>query len=308
MGAHARTKLIPALAENGQELTGVVTTRPAAAPEGVLAFADLHSALSELPADTVFLVATPPSVHFDQVQQILTSGRDVIVEKPAFVTRDEASQMAALAEKYGGVLVEAFMHHHTALYRRLVEFWNSGRDEVGSIEIDFLIPAVPTDTFRQSHKLAASLLYDVGCYAVALMADLGLPLEALRLTEVENAGLAERESYRLEARAAGRTVVARIGIGAEYRNQVALHMVDGTTASFRPFFYGRSGEKIVEGFPAGEAERFEDANAFEAMLAVPRSAWVVNQPDRLARMVAVTGCLEVLGSSLADWRRRAGQA
>ena len=52
-----------------------------------------------------------------------------------------------------------------------------------------------------------------------------------------------------------------------------------------------------------EEEAIPDHNGFEAMLAVPREAWVVGQPGRMQDLIAVTACLERLGVDLLSRRR-----
>jgi hypothetical protein len=47
-----------------------------------------------------------------------------------------------------------------------------------------------------------------------------------------------------------------------------------------------------------EKELLEDGDAFQAMFAVPRSQWLVDQAARFAQMTEVTACLEALGR---DW-------
>src|SRR4051794_10368864 len=88
LGNHALTKLIPAIIANGQQIAGFVTSRPNSAdvPSGPI-FRRLDEALSALPSDTVFVIATPPAIHFDHAMLAINAGRDVFVEKPAFVTK-----------------------------------------------------------------------------------------------------------------------------------------------------------------------------------------------------------------------------
>ena len=97
-----------------------------------------------------------------------------------------------------------------------------------------------TGTFRQAPDIGSSMLYDIGCYAVSLLFDLGLPPDALVLDEVERPGGAE-ELFRLSGRIAGLDVRIRAGVAAAYENAVTLRRRDGGTTRYAPFFYGRSG-------------------------------------------------------------------
>ena len=185
-------------------------------------FRDVETALVNLPPQTVFVIATPPALHFAQAMQVIQAGRDVILEKPAFTRRREAVDATAEVARSGSVLVEAFMHRHTNLYRRLLGAWQT-EVAIRSIEADFLIPEMPTTgTFRQNADIASSSLYDMGCYPLSLLSDLGLPLNGLAVAEVGHAGDSGKEAVRLVGRLADVEVDIRIGVGPVYVNRVSI--------------------------------------------------------------------------------------
>lgn len=310
LGGHARTKLLPAIAANGQKLSGLVTRRPGASIDNAPKFASLAEAIGALPPDTLFILSSPPALHFDQAKLILAAGRDLLVEKPAFVTADQAREAARLAEAGGSVLVEAFMHRHTRLYRRLLDLWDNRREEMIGVEAAFLIPRIPESTFREEPEIGASLLYDIGCYPLSLFADLGLSLETLTLESVDEAGSPVRERYRIAGRSESIALSADVGVGPEYRNEAVLQARGREESGFKPFFYGRPAVKSIETSAAGIARREEiaDENAFQAMLSVRRDIWRKAQPARIARMIAVTECLERLGEALRAIRQNGGSA
>jgi predicted dehydrogenase len=301
IGEHARTKLIPALRANGQQIAGLVSGQPRDALPCGPVFATLAEALAILPADTAFVVATPPSLHFEQVSMAIAAKRDVIVEKPGFVTEQDAREIARRCEAAGSVLVEAFMHRHTLLFARLLAFWEANRERVRSLAIAFVVPSLPAGTFRQADTIESSSLYDIGCYGLSLLADLNLPLDGLHLAR-------DGKVVGLAGRLDGIDVILRIGVADAYENMVELCTDDGTVTQFSPFFYGRPGDKRIETRTAGTAgqETFADVNAFQAMFDVPRLAWRASQPARLARMIEVTRRLEQLGADLAAGRTGAG--
>ncbi|MBL0968880.1 MAG: Gfo/Idh/MocA family oxidoreductase [Brevundimonas sp.] len=303
LGNHARTKLIPALIANGQSVVGLVSRRGAEDLPDAPVFPDVGAAHASLPVGTVFVIASPPMAHFGQVAPLLSEGRDVIVEKPAFISRDEVERAGEAAARSGSVLVEAFMQRHTNLHGELVRMWREG-EPVRRIEIEFLIPEMPTvGTFRHGSDIAASSLYDMGCYPLSLLTDLGVPLEQLEVRQVDHAGDPARESVCVGGRLADVEVDIRIGVGPVYANKVVLETRNGDRAGFSPFFYGRAGDRRIE---SGATSRLlPEGNAFEAMFAVERSAWLSDQPARIARMIEVATALERLGGSLATFRRNA---
>lgn len=290
-GGHARTKLLPALAANGQELVAVVSRQPRESlPPEAACFGDLASAIAALPRGVCFVIASPPAQHFEQVSRALEAGRDTIVEKPAFVSAEQARSATQLAIHRGAVLVEAFMHRHTQLYRQLLADW---RPDAERLDIDFLIPAMPEGTFRELPDVSASALYDIGSYVLALLLDLDLPLDRVTIDRVDAAGTPS-EQIQLVADAPV-PVCARIGVAAQYANTVAVER-SGQLTIYRPFFYGRAGDRFVESDRA--VKSFAEPDAFQALLGQTRGIWLSDQRSRLAGIVAVTERLEILGRQL----------
>ena len=303
LGGHAKNKLIPALWANHQQVVGLVSSQsPDLLPCGPV-FDNIDSALEALPTDTVFIIATPPALHFEQARCAVEAGRDVIVEKPAFVSADDAREIAAICQVQGTIVVEGLMHRHTALYRRFIEYWDTNRSRIKAMDAVFLIPEAPPGTFRQESAIASSCLYDMGCYVISLLAELQLPLAYLRLVHVSHIrqGLEEISIFGVLD---GVKISIRIGVAAIYQNVIELRTHDGETAHFYPFFYGRTGERWFSLGCRGiyKKEALLEVDAFQAMFAVPRSRWLVDQAARSARMIAVATSLDALGHELLLFR------
>ncbi len=304
VGLHARNKLIPALLANDQQVVGLVSTQsPSLLPCGPV-FENIDSALLALPTDTVFIIATPPALHLQQVRSAVEAGRDVIVEKPAFISAEDARQIAAICQVQGTIVVEGLMHRHTALYRRFVEYWVMHRNRIDALDAVFLIPEVPPGTFRQESLIASSCLYDMGCYVISLLADLLLPLADLRLVHLSHFGQG-LEEISICGVLDGVKISIKIGVAATYQNVIGLRTRDAVTARFLPFFYGRPGERwvTVGSFGKIKKEVLVEVNAFQAMFLVPRSQWLADQAARSASMIAVATCLEALGHELLAFRQ-----
>lgn len=302
VGGHARTKLIPAIEANGQRVVAVVSSQPAKNFPGARVFPRLEEAVESLPRDTVFFVATPPSLHFAQATLVLQGGFDLFLEKPAFVTRREAEEISALCARQPAVLVEGFMHRHTWLYREMHEFWTASIGRVRRIEITFLIDKMPAGTFRLEPQIASSAIYDIGCYPVSLLADIGLGEINLEVSEVRFAGNPNKMRTLILGSTGATDIVIDIGVAETYANSVCLHLSDGETVCFSPFFYGRKGERSITTVSSDDTRirTFTEQNAFEIMLARPRHAWLGDQGARLQQMIEVAGRLEELAIRVAS--------
>lgn len=301
-GGHARTKLIPAILANGQELAAVVSRGAGAGELGVPVFGAVAEAVAALPADTVYVVASPPAVHFEQVLPILEAGRDVIVEKPPFVTERETIAAVGTAERAGTILVDGFMNRHTLTHADFIARCRAGMPS--EIACAFTIPEAPPGTFRSNSDLGSSNLYDIGSYVLAALLDIGLPLDALGIDRVDHAGVPDRERVHISGVLDGVAVTAVIGVDTSYANRLELGWANDRTISYQPFFYGRAMDRevITADGTASRAETINDVNAFEAMFAVPPEAWRATAGERGARMIALAAVLERLGRELAAAR------
>ena len=302
LGNHALTKLLPALTANRQQIIGVVTKQSySEAPN----FRHLEDALSIVPSGTVFVISTPPTVHFDQALLVTQAGFDLILEKPAFITERDALKIVAESIHRGTVLVEGFMHRYTELYRRMMAWFHAERSSIVAVEATFVVPVMPKGTFRHNGSIPSSSLYDIGCYVLSLFADLDLPLDNLEVKQVLFPGDSDRESLHLEGILGKVFANVRIGVDATYTNMVSFRTNNGVTMTFSPVFYGRSGEKaIVRQFQSARSEQVVgDHNAYEEMFAIPRRVWLGDQTRRAKRMTDVTAALERLGEVLGTARR-----
>ena len=188
------------------------------------------------------------------------------------------------------------MQRHTQLYSRLIEFCEL--NPISAINLAFVIPSIPEGTFRNDKDLGSSSLFDIGCYIVALINDLGLDIGALDVVGATDPGTAS-EAVDIAGQCDGIAVTARVGVGSDYRNRADVRLSNGSTVGFQPIFYGRPGAKVIGN------ETICDENAFETMFAVPREHWLVDQQARLAAIVSVTERLEELAQQLARFRAEA---
>ena len=118
-GRHAKHRIIPALKRNNQKISGIVSSSNSF-PLADFVFSDIESSFKASSLDTVYILCSPPQIHFKQASLILLSGRSVIIEKPAFMTLKEASIATDLARQKDLDLIEAFMYKHTRLYKNFI--------------------------------------------------------------------------------------------------------------------------------------------------------------------------------------------
>ena len=301
-GAHARTKLMPALAESGWRTIGLVS-RTAAPSTELPVFTSLDSALSALHERTTYIVASPPSAHFRQVSAIVEAWCDVFVEKPAFLLPDEVDSVRRSAETKQVFVAEMFMYLEATVVGTALRLLKRSWHEIRRVEMVFTLPSVPEGTFRGGDGLAGSLLADVGCYPLSLLARAGIPLEGLSLrsssTEEARAPL-----YSVAGRVRGVDVRFVVGLAGAYRNSLDISSTDGAGWAIEPCFYGRPGERRVvtrrgrndsDGGDVAVEQLLHEGNAFTTMFSRGREEWLSTQAQRFREMSAVTDALCRLG-------------
>ena len=85
-------------------------------------FNNIKDAVISVPDDTIFIIATPPDIHFKQAKEILDFGRDLIIEKPAFITVDQLESISLILSYNNSFLLEGFMHRYTNIYKNFFLF------------------------------------------------------------------------------------------------------------------------------------------------------------------------------------------
>ena len=144
-------------------------------------FLTVADAISCLPKTTLFVIATPPNVHYAQARAVIEADRDVFVEKPAFLSLKESAELSRLASERGVVLVEMLMYLENNSVQQIIDELKCAPGSVKNIECQFLIPSVPLGTFRTEASLGNSLLSDMACYPLSLLAIAGYDLSNLVL-------------------------------------------------------------------------------------------------------------------------------
>jgi predicted dehydrogenase len=112
----------------------------------------------------------PNNLHAEWSVRALKAGKHVLCEKPIAANTSEAEQMAAVAQRSGKVLMEAFHYRYHPLMRRVLAILQNG--ELGAIrhiEAVMCIPLYRYWDIRWRYELAGGALMDVGCYTIHLL-------------------------------------------------------------------------------------------------------------------------------------------
>jgi len=133
------------------------------------AYGSYDAILDDDSVDAVY-VSLPNSMHCGWTLKLLAAGKHVLCEKPIASNVAEAEQMFDAAQRYGRVLMEAFMYRCHPQTRAVIEHVRSGTiGQLRLIRTAFCYRAhLVEGNIRFDPKLAGGALMDIGCYCVSL--------------------------------------------------------------------------------------------------------------------------------------------
>ncbi|TCI65249.1 Gfo/Idh/MocA family oxidoreductase [Exiguobacterium sp. SH0S2] len=150
-------------------ITGVVSSRPDDV-RAVLPDVDVYATLEEAIATdaTLFVITTPSNLHKDMVTTCLDANKDVLVEKPAFLTSEEGETLIALEKTRDGI-VNVFhnrrMDGDFLTVASLLESNRIGDWKVYESRFDRFRPHV-RDRWRENAGPGSGILFDLGSHLI----------------------------------------------------------------------------------------------------------------------------------------------
>ncbi|QUE85452.1 Gfo/Idh/MocA family oxidoreductase [Exiguobacterium alkaliphilum] len=169
-GFSATTFHLPFLkALDEYNVTGVVSSRPDDVKRelpDVTVYESLEAALES--EATLFVITTPSHLHNDMVEACLKAGKDVLVEKPAFLSVKEGEKLRDLEANSRGI-VNVFHNRRTdgdfLTVKALLEKGELGDWKVFESRFDRFRPAV-RDRWRENAGPGSGILFDLGSHLI----------------------------------------------------------------------------------------------------------------------------------------------
>ena len=298
-GNHAINKVIPALIAENKYIKGIVTSKINNVLLEFKKFNNIKDSLINLPKDTVFVIASPPDINFKQAKEIIKYGRDVIIEKPSFICAKEVEEICSLVNSSKNIILEGFMHRYTKLYKDFMRYWAKEKYEIVVLKSSFYVPEIPKGSFRDNKDVISSCLYDMGCYGLSLLNDMGLDLKEIKVDDI-NIHEEKISSIQLKGIIENISIEIKFGNNKNYENFVEVITKNNEIKRFFPFFYGRNAIKFIKHSKNNhkQVEQFDDCNAFQLMFNENRHNLFLNQKIRLNKILVVTKKLENLAKEL----------
>ena len=236
-GNHVKKTIIPSLSIKKKNIK-IVTKQKIT--ENYQAFTDIKIALESLDKSYIFFNSTPPKEHFSTSKLILNSGFNIIVEKPICSSSLQYKTLKKIADKKGLFLFENMMYFFSkqfSIFNNKIKYLS----KIEKIEINFTIPKFSSNSFRTNHHIENSLLYDVGCYPISLIAYLGIKPTEIKFDFKKKNKLLSNIKISIISKKIQFDIF--IGFFEKYQNNVILNYFDGSILTFNHFFYGK---KIIK--------------------------------------------------------------
>ncbi|MCT4786578.1 Gfo/Idh/MocA family oxidoreductase [Exiguobacterium aestuarii] len=151
------------------EVSGVVSSRPEEV-QGELPGATVYASLEEaLQSDaTLYVITTPSHLHKEMIVDCLKAGKDVLVEKPAFLTTEEGYELMELEAKSRGI-VNVYQNRRYdgdfLTIKSLLDSNELGDWKVVESRFDRFRPNV-RDRWRENAGPGAGILFDLGSHLI----------------------------------------------------------------------------------------------------------------------------------------------
>lgn len=261
-------------------------------------------ALAALPAAVVYASGVNTE-HASRVHAALLSGHHVVVDKPAFLSRADASACLARARDDGLMLAEATVWSRHAQVSGLLHRMQEHGLRARRLACTFTIPSLPSTNFRTRAGEGGGAVADMGAYATSPGRVFGTsPLVGV------SAAVSHRDPHGLDLGFTttlryedGMTVEGAFALDGEYANTLAVEG-DGWSALLSPAFSSRpdavldvalrvDGREI--GFAAGPSDPF--ASFLESALAAADggygSEWTERTSESVADLLALAEAADV---------------
>jgi UDP-N-acetylglucosamine 3-dehydrogenase len=147
---------------------------------GAGSYGDYEAALADGRIDAAF-VATPPSSHLELTLRALRSGKDVIVEKPAFLRAADFDQVEAVQTETGRRVLVAENYCYKPLAGCLRSIVASGEiGDVRFVHVNALKKQERSGWRNDPGEAGGGALFEGGIHWIDLMANLGPKVRASR--------------------------------------------------------------------------------------------------------------------------------
>jgi len=129
-----------------------------------------YEALLADPDIDVIYNPLPNHMHAEWTIKAVEAGKHVLCEKPIALSVDDVDAMAAVAQKHGRVVAEAFMYRHHPQTLKVGEMVKNG--SIGTLKLmrgSFSFVLSDEGNIRLDPAMGGGSIWDIGCYPISYM-------------------------------------------------------------------------------------------------------------------------------------------
>ena len=167
LSEHTQKNIIPAILKNKKYSLDKIYSRSKNKNYSKISITNnLNIFLNKCNLDLIY-VCLPVSLHYQAVLKCLNSNLNVICEKPLTNKYNDFKKLKALAKSKKLIILESLMYQYHPSLKEIKKLIKKNKYEL--LEIDFLIPKLKRNNFRNNKKLGASAFWDIGYYNLSII-------------------------------------------------------------------------------------------------------------------------------------------
>lgn len=153
------------------EVVGVISRLGASKEHSDVSHVPVYETLEEAISHsdaTLYIITTPSGMHYDMLKQCILAGKDVLVEKPAFLTVEEGKELIQLNQNSQSVVS---VHHNRRwdgdflTIQKLLHEETLGEWKVLESRFDRFRPVI-RNRWREQPGIGSGVLYDLGSHLI----------------------------------------------------------------------------------------------------------------------------------------------
>ncbi len=299
-GNHSKTKIIPAIKKSNGIIDGVVSKKTKSF-ESLIFFSSIDEAFTKVNSNTIFIISSPPDLHYSQAIDVVKRGHNVFIEKPVSLSVIDLENIISISDKKNVFFAETLMHEYSDYFQNFISFFNLNKNEIKKIVVNFILPSLPKDTFRDNDATYPINLFDIGCYPISLINKLNSKAK-YKITEILNRGNVFMEQYSIKTKILNADVTINFGVRNSYKNFISITKTDDVEYKFEPFFFGREGNRTIQKIQGKQisTEEVYVKDCFQTLFEKNNQYWVDTQMTRNRDMLNNLSSLENLFKQYND--------
>lgn len=238
IGLHAKNKIIPSLLDIKDIKIVTVSRKNNKLSNIHKHFTSINNCLLYLKnKKKTFIITSPPNTHYKYFLKISKiKNSKIFIEKPITTSSYEINKITEIAKKNKLLISEIYPYKLSRSFKYLNKFYKHNHLKLKSISINFLIPSFPKNSFRNSNLITNSSLFDIGCYPVSLLLDLGFKINDYKIVQF-NSNNPFKKYFKINFIENNIKIKIKIGSNLKYTNNVIFTYNTDNAIVFDYFFY-----------------------------------------------------------------------